>query len=117
MPEGSVHITTRTLVPGVAVEILEAAPAGASIPVEHVVKLLRDAEERAFRAEKNAEIICRKAIEAVRAAQFQAEQTEARTRQLAQHAVRHIKLLFEGVVRVEALSQEWASRIPKVEPV
>ena len=106
MPEGAVQSTQRTFVSGHAGEVLPAKLGRASITMEHLFRLLCEAEERAFRAEKNAERICSKAIEAVRAAQLRVEQTEARARQVALHAERHIKLLFERVSKAEALPQE-----------
>jgi hypothetical protein len=80
--------------------------------MEHVIRLLYEAEERAVRAEKTAEIICSKAIEAVRAAQLRAEQTEARAREVAQHAAWHIKLLYKRVAEAEGLPRD----LTKVDP-
>ena len=104
------HAITQTSVSGFTSEVLDALPKGVSIPMEYVVRLIREVEERALRAEKNAEIICSKAIDAVRAAQLRAEEAEARARQLAQHAARHIKLLHARVVAAEASPDEWTER-------
>src|SRR5215217_5876074 len=80
--------------------------------IDEAAELIRASEQRASQAEEKAERVSAKAIEAVRAAQLNIEQTQAQRRLAEQHAAEQARLAAERVTKAEALAQE---RLDKAE--